>query len=199
MCCRRGGMGCRHWCKLTSLSAQGAPAPCMPVLVATFVALLEHAEPGLEAHLAAVCAFSTRDCAVAWLARGFVGVLDVEEVCRSSLWPCAHVSRHHTRAPVDRRALPDAYVPHRLPCECTCDVCWGRSCDNLLIPTHFLISPSISPYRFCRNPSHALWQRVSYREPESVALVSGLHTRLCPNSRGLGMLGMIHPRFNTLC
>lgn len=73
----------RHWCKLTSMSAQGVPSPCMPVLAATFAALLEHAEPGLEAQLAAACAFSTRDCAVAWMACGFVGVLDVEEVCSS--------------------------------------------------------------------------------------------------------------------
>eukprot|EP00892_Ulva_mutabilis_P004903 jgi/Ulvmu1/2785/UM140_0015.1 len=79
MLCHRA-LYCRHWCKLTSMSAQGAPAPCMPVLAATFAALLEAAEPGLEARLAGVCAFSARDCAIEWMACGFVGVLDVEEV-----------------------------------------------------------------------------------------------------------------------
>lgn len=69
----------RFWCKLSSLSADGGPSPCMPVLVATFRMLLNEAEPGLEAQLHSV-GFSPAHCAVRWMACGFVDVLDVEEV-----------------------------------------------------------------------------------------------------------------------
>jgi hypothetical protein len=75
---------CRFWCKLASLSADGGPSPCMPVLVATFQMLLNEAEPELEAHLHSV-GFSPVDCAVRWMVWGFVDVLDVEEVHASYL------------------------------------------------------------------------------------------------------------------
>lgn len=74
---------CRYWCKLSSLSAEGGPSPCMPVLIATFRSLLNEAEPDLEAHLHSV-GFSPTHCAIKWIVSGFVNVLEVEEV-RSEL------------------------------------------------------------------------------------------------------------------
>jgi hypothetical protein len=51
----------------------------MPVLSATFQILLEDVEPGLIGSLYAV-GFSAADSAVEWMGKGFVQVLEVEEV-----------------------------------------------------------------------------------------------------------------------
>lgn len=62
----------------------------MPVLVTTFRWLLKEVEPGLESHLHSV-GFSPAECAMKWMASGFVNVLDVEEVRSAAyLFWCLH-------------------------------------------------------------------------------------------------------------
>ena len=70
---------CRFWCKLHCLSARGGAAPCLPVLAATFLNLLEAVEPALTAHLSSLGCPAV-SIALPWITSAFVEVLPVQEV-----------------------------------------------------------------------------------------------------------------------
>mmetsp|Transcript_34788 Transcript_34788/g.82505 ORF Transcript_34788/g.82505 Transcript_34788/m.82505 type:complete len:354 (+) Transcript_34788:278-1339(+) len=72
-------MYCRHWSCLQSLSPDGMPSPSLPALCRSFEALLQEIEPEVCWHLYQIRCPPLK-IAFPWLARAFVGYLQLDQV-----------------------------------------------------------------------------------------------------------------------